>query len=272
MKKKIKSILVFLMSIILISCLDSDKSKLLQVLEQTNKILVRATINGSMDLVKNLSIVEIENLKKVIHKIKADTYKDNNTKLRPAYQLILYKDDQTTGMLLIDSVKSNCINIHLSSQELELKIKTDFDFKRYFDELILNKNVDCTQTFHSGVDFMHVSLYDYIKILRIPKPCPNGEYCLTTFGKTGENWITDSDIENLIGLIDSRDTTYCIVQMISSNLPKWTDYSTLGGQIMNIIDSYRFNTSYPSFLCDCSKNDQNRKKEILEWSKNKKNK
>ena len=268
-KQMKKFILVFFISILLISCLDSDKNKIMQVLEVTDKIIIRATNKDNMYLVKSLSADELKSFKNDIHKFKINGHIDNTIKIRSLYQLILYKDNRIIGMLFVDSAKNSCFNVNLSNPKLDLIINTDFDFKGYFDKLIIDKNIDCNQTFHKGIDFSKTSLYDFVQILKLKKPCPNGQYRLTTNGQASKNWITDLDIEYLIGLMDSKDTTYCIVQVISSILPEETDYSTLGGQVMIIIDSYRYNNSYPSFLCSCAKNDEDRKREILKWWYNK---
>jgi hypothetical protein len=228
--------------------------------------LIKANSNGrSMDIVKYLDSYELEKFKNDIQELKIVKYSDTNKKVIPAYYLFLYRDNKIDGFLTIDSINNSCINIDLRDNDYGFTFETNFNFKEYFDEMILKENMNCDQAFKQLIDFNKLSLSEYIDILKIKDPCPNGEYRLTTFGNIGDKWITDSDIENLINLIDSEDPTYCIIQMMSSNLPTPTDYSTLGGQIMDILDAYRLKKQYPYFLSSCSKNDEKRKTEILNW-------
>lgn len=265
MKKILNPIALSLLCIILNSCLDSNKRETLQLLDSIDEILVSVNTNGGRSIVKYLSSDEIDNFKRDIEQIKINKYCDSDKKVQSAYYLILQCDNKIAGFLTIDSISNSCIKIHLPTQEQTFIFETSFDFKGYFDEMILKKNIDCNQTFRRSINLEELSLKDYINILKVKNPCPNGVYRLSTRGSVGEDWIKDSDIENLISLIDSKDTAYCIVQMISSNLPDPADYSTLGGQIMDLLDSYRLEKDYPNFLSSCSKNDELRQQRILEW-------
>ena len=113
-------------------------------------------------------------------------------------------------------------------------------------------------------DFNKKTVLDYVKILPIKDTNEMKSHIIITLGIAGYGWIKDSDLDTLIKLIDSKDKANCVVQAISSSMPT-NEESTLGGQIMNLIDAYRFKKEYPYFLTDCSKNDEKRKYEILKW-------
>jgi len=78
-------------------------------------------------------------------------------------------------------------------------------------------------------------------------------------------WIKDSDIDSLILLIDSKEPARCIMTMRSSYWPN--ESSTIGGHAMNMIDAFRFKRVYPYSMTECPKNNETRKKEILNWYK-----
>jgi hypothetical protein len=112
--------------------------------------------------------------------------------------------------------------------------------------------------------FNNITVKEFVDTLSIKHSKPNTIYILVTGNKAKVGWIKESDVDFLVELIDSKAPAYCVMQVISSQLPI-NEESTIGGQVMNLIDSYRFNKEYPFFLTDCSKNDEYRKQEILNW-------
>jgi len=115
-----------------------------------------------------------------------------------------------------------------------------------------------------SIKFDSITVMEFVELLPVKKVSPNNFYLITTVGQADSSWITKNDIPKLIKLIDSEKSAYCIMRTISSSLPIG-EKSTIGGQIMNIIDSYRLNIPYPHFQTDCSKTDKKRQKEILGW-------
>jgi hypothetical protein len=116
------------------------------------------------------------------------------------------------------------------------------------------------------VDLQKITVQEFVKILRVSKIHDKTAYILVTINEAKPDWISLQDIERLIPLLNSTQPAYCVMQMISSQFPV-NGHSTLGGQVMNLIDSYRFQKPYPFFLTDCAKTEEERKQEILAWWK-----
>jgi len=89
------------------------------------------------------------------------------------------------------------------------------------------------------------------------------------FVSTGDfpkDWIKPEDVNFLMKQIHSEEKCKCIVKVWSSYLPIY-DYSTVGGQAMNMIESYKNHVPYYPGLWNCAKNDSLRAKEIETWWK-----
>ena len=93
-----------------------------------------------------------------------------------------------------------------------------------------------------------------------------------TVGDAPTNWIQFADVKYLVRFINSHEKCKCVIKVYSDYLP-FDNYSTLGGQAMNLIDSYRKKEPYFKGVWNCAKNDSLRAKEIKTWWKslNKKN-
>lgn len=123
------------------------------------------------------------------------------------------------------------------------------------------------------IDLSKISVKEYLGMLKIDstKYSSDKTYLILLSDKTSANWIEKSDVEWLMKYVDSKEPSYCVMQVFSSHLPI-NETSKLGGQVMNLIDSYRLKKEYPFFLTDCSKNDEKRSEEIKEWWKTNKSK
>jgi hypothetical protein len=117
------------------------------------------------------------------------------------------------------------------------------------------------------VDFNKLSVLDYIKLLPVKKNDNRQIHVLTIYDTAKNGWIKVSDIDTLITMIDSKDPSQCVIQVISSFIPENIN-STIGGQVMNLIDTFRYGKEYPYFLADCSSNDIKRKQDIMVWYNN----
>jgi hypothetical protein len=254
-----KAILFGLIIGVMISCTDSEKYYSMCVLENSNNIILDVNKDSCKCLARNLKQNEIEqikntlngNLKIIDHKI-----------ISSSFHLILFQDGLRMGDIFVDQNEGNIAKYIDSDTEVTFLI--DSDLNQLFTDFTNLNNYDCSKN-RLSIILDSITVNEYIDILKIQNPIPYGIYILNTSGNAPNNWITKRDIAQMISLIDSQARTYCIMQMISSNMPDLLEYSTLGGQIMNLIDSYRFNKKYPYFLTDCSKNDDMRKKEIIEW-------
>ncbi|MNK19084.1 hypothetical protein D3C87_373020 [compost metagenome] len=116
------------------------------------------------------------------------------------------------------------------------------------------------------IDFKKVTPKEYFAKLKIDSSKFDSQknYLITIPMTTPKSWMTKKDVEYLMNYIDSEEPAYCVMQIISSHLPL-NEKSTLGGQAMNLIDSYRLKENYPYVLTDCSKTDKKRITEIRKW-------
>ena len=247
---------------LMISCTDSENYYSMSIIENTDKIIINANKDNCKCLARQLGQIEIELIKNSLNRdLKIIDHKIMNS----SFHLILFKDSLRLGDIIIDENDGNIAKYIDSDNEVTFRI--DSDINQLFADLTNLNNYDCSKN-RLTIKLDSITIKEYIDILKIQNPIPYGVYVLNTLGDAPKNWITKSDIAQMIDLIDSENRTYCVMQIISSNMPDLLEYSTLGGQIMNVIDSYRLNKNYPFFLTDCAKNDEIRKKEIIEWWEN----
>jgi uncharacterized protein len=116
-------------------------------------------------------------------------------------------------------------------------------------------------------DFINLkdySVYQFIELLKIDNEKPNQLNILTIDMQTPENWVSAKDIDSLMTFINSTEPAKCVMQVVSSHLPLG-DSSTIGGQVMDIIEAFKENKSYPTILTSCAKTDQERIEKLTEW-------
>ena len=114
------------------------------------------------------------------------------------------------------------------------------------------------------INLNEVSIYQYIELLKVDNNDINKFNILTIGGEVPENWVGQKDIDTLITLINSTQQAKCVMQVISSYLPIG-ESSTIGGQVMDIIEAYKDKKPYPIALTSCTKTDEERAKEIKKW-------
>lgn len=114
------------------------------------------------------------------------------------------------------------------------------------------------------VNLNDYSVYQFIELLKMDKDKPSQLNILTIGMKTPENWLTKKDIDSLMTLIHSTEPAKCVMQVVSSHLPVG-DNSTIGGQVMDIIEAFKENKSYPTILTSCAKTDQERIDKLTKW-------
>jgi len=267
---------LYIFAIALISCSVSEKKELTEIIDKSDKILIDYSVdNHKLHLAKFLTKNETANFKSsiLINNITIEGTKKLDPKncipsfpRKILYRITLFNDNQPIGDLFVEKPGHNEVTFVIPN--LQITFNTGFDLNQYLDTFLIGKNMNCSETFPPIVRLENLSLYEFIDVLKIKNPCPNGVYQIMIIRNAPDNWIKEKDIPYLISLLDSNEITYCITQACSSKLPDDTDYSTLGGQIMNMIDSYRLQRPYPDFLTACTKNDEERKKEIIKWWKN----
>ncbi|MHC8948255.1 hypothetical protein [Sphingobacterium hungaricum] len=117
------------------------------------------------------------------------------------------------------------------------------------------------------LNLSEMNVFDYIEKLKL-SDTSSYRNMINIYKKAPKDWITLSDIDSLVLLIDSEVPAKCTMLTISSLMPTKGDSSTIGGQVMNIIQSYREKTPYPNQLTNCAKTDAVRAQEIKDWWSN----
>jgi hypothetical protein len=99
------------------------------------------------------------------------------------------------------------------------------------------------------------------------EPIVRGSYRneLAVLGKTPTNWIRKEDVKVLMALVRSDAKCRCVVHGLSSYRTPVTEYSTVGGIAMDLIDAFRGQTQYPAKMWTCTKTDKQRASAIEKW-------
>ena len=118
-----------------------------------------------------------------------------------------------------------------------------------------------------SVDLHKITPKYYFSLLRLDSDSAKGAKFISFGLDAPTNWIKLDDVKYFMQFINSTEKCRCIVKIHSSYIPPDNNFSTLGGQAMNLIDSYRKNEPYFYGLWNCSKNDILRAKGIMTWWK-----
>ncbi|MET4080902.1 hypothetical protein ABIB40_000846 [Pedobacter sp. UYP30] len=117
----------------------------------------------------------------------------------------------------------------------------------------------------SFININKLTVFQFIDLLKIDKENSKKTHILTIVGvRTSENWLKDKDIDSLMNLISSTAPAKCVMSALCSYAPL-SDISTIGGQVMDIIEAYKDNKQYPTFLTSCAKTDAKRVEKIKLW-------
>lgn len=195
-----------------------------------------------------------------------------------AYHLELYSSETSLGELIINQSGTHAkLHLKQSDKLYYLELNKPFnDMLAVTDQSYIpcqNRNVLSNSKEHHIVNMDKVTVREFIKDLPIKFSQLNGlsatEYKNTMSlymvkKQTAADWMTKDDISYLMTLINSEQPSHCVMHFLSSHLPIG-EKSTVGGQVMNIIDAYRFNKPYPNFLTSCARTDKKRQQEILSW-------
>lgn len=88
---------------------------------------------------------------------------------------------------------------------------------------------------------------------------------LSIVGMPRRNFVTKADVNELIQFVDSKEKCRCMVNVFSSYKIPNTEYATVGGMAMDLIEAYRNGTGYPDMMVKCPKTDNNRALELKQW-------
>ncbi|MCK9400904.1 MAG: hypothetical protein M0Q51_13060 [Bacteroidales bacterium] len=133
-----------------------------------------------------------------------------------------------------------------------------------FQSCTFSKEQHPVDTLRYSIDLHSVTPKQFFSVLKYDSDTAQGVKYITVSWDAPKDWVQLDDVKYFMQYIDSTEKCKCIITVISSYLP-FDDYSTLGGQAMNLIDSYRKNQPYFQSSWDCSKNDSLRAQEIKEW-------
>jgi hypothetical protein len=120
-------------------------------------------------------------------------------------------------------------------------------------------------TLHFSFDLHKITPKQLFSILKFSSDTAKGVNFITV-NDAPKNWIQLDDVKYLIQFITSDEKCKSLIKVYSNYLP-FDNYSTLGGQAMNLIDSYRKNEPYFQGVWNCAKNDSLRVIEINSWWK-----
>ena len=142
--------------------------------------------------------------------------------------------------------------------------KADAYFKGVFDGIQEIKKVLDKGSKSDFINLNDISVFQFIELLKIDNEKPNQLNILTVGMQSPENWVTEKDIDSLMTFINSTEPAKCVMQVISSHLPVG-DSSTIGGQVMEIIEAFKDRKSYPTILTSCAKTDKERIDNLTKW-------
>jgi hypothetical protein len=118
---------------------------------------------------------------------------------------------------------------------------------------------------HYSFDLHKISPKQLFSVLKFSSDTAKGVNFITV-GDAPTNWIQFADVKYLVRFINSHEKCKCVIKVYSDYLP-FDNYSTLGGQAMNLIDSYRKKEPYFEGTWNCGKNDDLRAQKITSWFK-----
>ncbi len=117
---------------------------------------------------------------------------------------------------------------------------------------------------HYSFNLHEITPRELLSILKYDSDTAKEVKYITVSFDPPENWVRLDDVKYFMQFINSIEKCKCVIKVYSSYLPN-NDYSTLGGQAMNLIDSYRQNEPYFQGVWNCSINDTLRAQEIHTW-------
>lgn len=251
------------------SCSNNHKSPFIESIDSIDKVYLLKRTNSGYYPIKSYSY---ESSKEILRLIKKDINIEFQHKLKTDYRFKLYQKDSLIGDIDISTEQKPFANFTNSEERFGFRLNESL--KKIVEEdsngIFINvldtsefSNYSFFNTYHF-INFDSISVSEFVRLLPLRKIAPKQINIITTVGRADINWIRKNDIKRIIKLVNSEQPAYCIVRALSSRLPI-KEESTVGGQVMNIIDSYRNKEQYPSFLTNCSKTDKERQQEILKW-------
>lgn len=133
-----------------------------------------------------------------------------------------------------------------------------------FECSIFSQNHYPHDTLHFTIDLKKMTPKQFFSVLRFISDTAKGVTFITVSWDGPKTWVQLDDVKYFMKFINSSEKCKCVIKVYSDFLP-FDDYSTLGGQAMNLIDSYRKNESYFESTWSCSKNDKLRAELIMSW-------
>jgi hypothetical protein len=251
------------------SCSDSNTSYLKETMKKTDKVyLYKRFDNNEFYPVKSFSKKKIVDL---TDKIELPIRTEHHRQFVNDFRLDFFVRDSLIGTLHINLKESQFVVFN--SSEISFGYSLNETLENYLKEIesydyIIPKTIDTINTtYYEEALYLSIdslSVIEFIEFLPLKEAHPYGSYNLQIVEKADLNWITKDDIDKLIKYINSDQPAYCVVY---SDQPTRAvkEESTIGGQVMEIIDSYKFRRPYPDFCLSWSKTDQDRVIKTLDW-------
>jgi hypothetical protein len=117
-----------------------------------------------------------------------------------------------------------------------------------------------------SADLSKLSPRQFLSLLKYSSDTAKGVKWVTVSNTSPDGWVTLQDVRYLMSVIHSKEKCKCVIKVYSSYLPV-DDFSTVGGQAMNLIDSYRTQQPYCDRPWDCEKTDSARITRLEKWWK-----
>ena len=96
-------------------------------------------------------------------------------------------------------------------------------------------------TLHFSIDLHKITSRQLLSILKYDSDTAKGVRYITVSFDPPKNWVKFEDINYFMQFINSKEKCKCVIKVYSSYLPI-DDYSTIGGQSMNLIPNLVINT------------------------------
>lgn len=114
------------------------------------------------------------------------------------------------------------------------------------------------------VNLNDYSVFQFIDMLKLNDDKNNSQKYLRVTSIEPQKWFSENDIDSLMTFIHSTVPSKCVMQIASSHLPNG-ESSTLGAQVMNILEAYKNNQSYPIELSNSATTDSEKIERLKKW-------
>ncbi|WP_017259029.1 hypothetical protein [Pedobacter arcticus] len=122
------------------------------------------------------------------------------------------------------------------------------------------------------INIRNLTVFEFLEVLKLEQINSKEPIRTLTVGgiQTTTDWVKANEIDSLISLMSSIEPAKCITSPLSPYV-ELIENSTIGGQVIVILEAYKNGREYPFNLTICGKIDKARIAEIKQWWKQEKN-